>query len=119
MASGGKCTAEDEDTGKRCPCREYREADNPDPNKPIRCVECFHGCSLHEKSANVNSILHSLLGPSAISSFKGSSFEAAQKETNEGLKGSSASTSDSKSKKKVSVVFQIDTACSQCHNREK
>ncbi|KAG6822647.1 hypothetical protein H0H92_013078, partial [Tricholoma furcatifolium] len=31
-----------------CPCREYREAENPDPDRPIRCLECLHGRSLHE-----------------------------------------------------------------------
>jgi hypothetical protein len=99
-SSAGKCTATDEETGKKCECCEYREADHPDPDKPIKCLECFHGRSVHEKSANVTSILHSLLGP-ATAGRKGVSFEVAKKETNEGLKGSLASSLDGKGKKKV------------------
>ena len=97
MSSGGKCTAEDEETGKKCPCCEYREAEKLDTGRPIRCLECFHGRSLHERSANVTSILQSLLGPTTSGS-KGVSFEVAKKETNEGLKGSSSSVSRSKQK---------------------
>ena len=91
--------AEDEETGKKCPCCKYQEAEKLDLDKPIGCLKCFHGCSQHERSANVTSILQSLLGPTTSGS-KGVSFEVAKKETNEGLKGSLSSAS--KLKQKVS-----------------
>lgn len=43
-----RCTANDAAAGLACPCCEYREASNPDPDKPICCLECLHGRSLHE-----------------------------------------------------------------------
>ncbi len=95
----GWCAAEDDESGKRCPCRAYREAEIPDPDRPIRCLECFHGRSLHIKpnenlaidnsapsqASSVTSILRRLTGSDTFGT-KSSTVDAARLETNEGLK---------------------------------
>lgn len=51
------CTANDITTGLPCPCREYHEAKNPDTNKPICCLECLHGQSVHQAPAQMADLI--------------------------------------------------------------
>jgi hypothetical protein len=115
-SASGWCEAKDPETQRRCDCRQYREAENPDPDRPIRCLECFHGRSLHtgaseppkkEDKYDVRSILSSLVG-SGTNATKGitTTLETAQKETNEGLKKASGSSGSSglKGKEKPKVL---------------
>jgi hypothetical protein len=100
--SGDPCTALD-DTGQRCPCLAYREAENLNP--PVRCLECLHGRSQHQGSPakpTIASILQGIVAKGALSK-KSVTMEEATKETNEGLKKSASKTLASK----VSLFFQI------------
>jgi len=119
MSAIGWCEAIDMETQKCCECRQYREAENPVPDRPIRCLECLHGRSLHTRASelpkkeeryDVRSILSSLVGSGAHTKGITTTLEAAQKETNEGLKKaseSSASGSKRKEKSKVSPLMTI------------
>ena len=99
--SGDPCMALD-DTGQRCPCLAYREAENLNP--PVRCLECLHGRSQHQGSPakpTIASILQGIVAKGALSK-KSVTMEEATKETNEGLKKSASKTLASK----VSLFFK-------------
>ncbi|KAH7903833.1 hypothetical protein BJ138DRAFT_1120007 [Hygrophoropsis aurantiaca] len=95
----GKCAATDEDTGKACPCRQYREADGAEP--PICCQECLHGRSLHadntpKEESDVTAILRSLTGDKSIKPYS-VSIATAREETNNGLRKAQIAATSSKS----------------------
>lgn len=92
--TAGKCTGTDLDTGKPCECLQYSEATHLDPEKPVKCRECFHGRSLH-KQDSVNDILRGLLGPGGPSllDVNTSPVKAARQESNEGYTGGRAGSS--------------------------
>ncbi|KAH7919744.1 hypothetical protein BV22DRAFT_1133618 [Leucogyrophana mollusca] len=111
----GRCAAIDEDTGKTCPCRQYREADDAEP--PIRCQECLHGRSLHaddtpapKEESDVTAILRSLTGDKPGIKSYSASIAAAREETNQGLHraqiaaGSSKSSGSGKGKEKAKLT---------------
>jgi hypothetical protein len=107
--STGWCVAIDPSTQQRCTCRQYREAETPQPGQPLLCLECCHGRSLHtgepevkkeSKSIDAKSILGSLiLGGYVPAQRATATLEAAQKETNDGLRKAEGS-SDTKPKSK-------------------
>lgn len=67
MSRSTRCTALDDDTGKQCTCLKAMLPNDPDPEKPLRCIECLHGPSLHhgpmgkEAGDSVDDILRSLM----------------------------------------------------------
>lgn len=101
-----RCTAFDEETGKRCSCLKCTLPDNPDPERPLRCLECFHGPSHHcgdTSSTQVSSNpgkrsayeilrgLKAVKGPSTASGSRSVSLREANDEANSGLRGSQSS----------------------------
>jgi len=85
-----RCTAIDDDTGKQCTCLKSMLLNNPDPEKPLRCIECLHGPSLHcgsmaeEKEDSVDDILRSLM-KKPKSSNQSQAFKDAHQESEAGL----------------------------------
>jgi hypothetical protein len=106
MSHPGPCLSVDPDTGKCCPCRQYREADPQGP-PPVLCLECLHGRSVHDSTntaqasrPSVDSILKRLIGPMGPSAKV--AIDAAKKETNDGLQKQAGPGSSSKGKGKAS-----------------
>jgi hypothetical protein len=95
---------------QRCNCRQYREADTPQAGQPLVCLECLHGRSLHtgepkvikeSKSIDAKSILGSLIVGGYVPTQRATAtFEAAQKEANDGLRKKEGSSNDTKPKSK-------------------
>ena len=102
-----RCTALDNDTGKQCTCLKSMLPNNPDPEKPLRCIECLHGPSLHcgsmaeEKEDSVDDILRSLM-KKPKSGNQSQAFRDAHQESEAGLtKKFKESAGRGKAKQKV------------------
>lgn len=112
------CAGKDIDTGERCPCRKYQEQEHPDPNKPIRCRECWHGKSLHPETLEPtqppkNDLVTQTVMDRMLSQYDSSRYIAACQETNSQLRpslqaqaGSSSMSTSAKSSRGTSASLK-------------